>query len=82
MISLKLLYSGALPKSFYKSERWWSNNSNKPYNPPILSHQPFLWRTAKTLLTMFLQLDPPPTLLGKPPSSIITKAVLVWSSIT
>ena len=46
----------------------------------ILSHPCFLI-ILNTLRKIFLTLAPPPTLLGKLPSLIIIKTVLIWSKI-
>lgn len=82
IISPNDLYSLNGPKIVSRSFLCYSNNFKKPSNFPILSHHPFFFIIANTLLIIFLKFDPPPALLGRPPSWIIINAVLVWSKTT
>ncbi len=82
IISPNDLYYLNGPNILYKSFLCYSNNFKNPYNCPIFSHQLFFFIIANTLLIIFLKFDPPPALLGNPPSWIIINAVLVWSNTT
>ena len=76
IISSKDLYSGKAPYNYSRSRRCILNNSK---NPSIfnLSHHPFFFNIANTLLRIFLTLDPPPTFDGNDPSYTTIKTVLV-----